>query len=164
MFTMRRLIIVATAAALMTGCAQHAGPVRQRELMAGKVVSNLTQLAHHPELSAPMRSMIFCPADRFSSAGSANGRASANGSGSAARISTGLCPSAASRWLANFSVAARAAEISICGARAPGTAAVSTGSRVGPPSNASGQPWRKPSTACAARRSGDGGRLRGRTP
>lgn len=50
--------LLAGTLALMTGCAQHAGPVRQRELMAGKVVSNLTQLAQHPELSAPMRSML----------------------------------------------------------------------------------------------------------
>lgn len=50
--------LLAGTLALMTGCAQHAGPVRQRELMAGKVVSNLTQLSNHPELSAPMRSML----------------------------------------------------------------------------------------------------------
>ena len=41
--------------------------------------------------------------------------------------------------------------------------AVSTGSRTGPPSNASGQPWRSASTACAARREGEGA-LRCRTP
>ena len=50
--------LLAGTLALMTGCAQHAGPVRQRELMAGKVVSNLTQLSQHPSLSAPMRSML----------------------------------------------------------------------------------------------------------
>jgi len=50
--------LLAGTLALMTGCAQHAGPVRQRELMAGKVVSNLTQLSQHPGLSAPMRSML----------------------------------------------------------------------------------------------------------
>jgi hypothetical protein len=71
-------------------------------------------------------------------------------------ISTGACGTAASRWLASFSVAARAAEISIRGALAPWAMAVSTGSRSRPAApNASGQPWRRASTACAARRSGD---------
>ena len=77
-------------------------------------------------------------------------------------ISTGACGTAAARWLASFSVAARAAEISMRGAEAPCAMAVSTGSRTGPPANASGQPWRKASTACAARREGEG--VRGQTP
>ena len=43
--------LLAGTLALMTGCAQHSGPVCQRELMVGKVVSNLTELAQHPALS-----------------------------------------------------------------------------------------------------------------
>jgi hypothetical protein len=50
--------LLAGTLALMTGCAQHSGPVRQRELMVGKVVSNLTELAQHPALSAPMRLLL----------------------------------------------------------------------------------------------------------
>jgi hypothetical protein len=48
--------LLAGTLALMTGCAQHSGPVCQRELMVGKVVSNLTELAQHPALSQPRRS------------------------------------------------------------------------------------------------------------
>lgn len=50
--------LLAGTLALMTGCAQHSGPVRHRELMVGKVVSNLTELSHHPALSAPMRLLL----------------------------------------------------------------------------------------------------------
>ncbi|MBL0945922.1 MAG: hypothetical protein IBJ04_16520 [Hydrogenophaga sp.] len=50
--------LLAGTLALMTGCAQHTGPVRQRELMVGKVVSNLTELSQHPALSAPMRLLL----------------------------------------------------------------------------------------------------------
>jgi len=50
--------LLAGTLALMTGCAQHSGPVRQRELMVGKVVSNLTELSQHPALSPPMRLML----------------------------------------------------------------------------------------------------------
>ena len=50
--------LLAGTLALMTGCAQHTGPVRQRELMVGKVVSNLTELSLHPALSAPMRLLL----------------------------------------------------------------------------------------------------------
>ncbi|MGQ7830547.1 hypothetical protein [Altererythrobacter sp. Z27] len=46
--------------------------------------------------------------------------------------------------------------MSIRSALAPGAAAVSTGSSTGPPSNASGQPWRSASIACATRREGEG--------
>jgi hypothetical protein len=50
--------LLAGTLALMTGCAQHSGPVCQRELMVGKVVSNLCELSQHPALSAPMRVML----------------------------------------------------------------------------------------------------------
>ncbi|MFP8835938.1 hypothetical protein ACLIJR_16880 [Hydrogenophaga sp. XSHU_21] len=50
--------LLAGTLALMTGCAQHSGPVRQRELMVGKVVSNLSELSCHPALSQPMRLML----------------------------------------------------------------------------------------------------------
>ncbi|MBX3611880.1 MAG: hypothetical protein KF871_18455 [Hydrogenophaga sp.] len=50
--------LLAGTLALMTGCAQHSGPVCHRELMVGKVVSNLTELSHHPALSAPMRQLL----------------------------------------------------------------------------------------------------------
>jgi len=50
--------LLAGTLALMTGCAQHSGPVCQRELMVGKVVSNLTELAQHPALSRPMRVLL----------------------------------------------------------------------------------------------------------
>jgi hypothetical protein len=50
--------LLAGTLALMTGCAQHSGPVRHRELMVGKVVSNLTELSQHPALSAPMRLLL----------------------------------------------------------------------------------------------------------
>lgn len=50
--------LLAGTLALMTGCAQHSGPVRQRELMVGKVVSNLSELASHSALSQPMRLML----------------------------------------------------------------------------------------------------------
>lgn len=50
--------LLAGTLALMTGCAQHSGPVRQRELLVGKVVSNLTELSNHPALSAPMRLLL----------------------------------------------------------------------------------------------------------
>ncbi len=68
-----------------------------------------------------------------SSAGSAIGRAPRpDRTASAPRISTGACGTAASRWLASLSVAARAAEISIRGARAPrARTPVSTGSSTG---------------------------------
>ncbi len=50
--------LLAGTLALMTGCAQHSGPVCQRELMVGEVVSNLTELAQHPALSQPMRVLL----------------------------------------------------------------------------------------------------------
>ena len=50
--------LLAGTLALMTGCAQHSGPVCQRELMVGKVVSNLSELSQHPALSPPMRVLL----------------------------------------------------------------------------------------------------------
>jgi hypothetical protein len=59
--------------ALMTGCAQHQGDGDMRELMAGKVVSNLLRLSEHPELSPPMRMMLTQLSQRWSGPGSSAG-------------------------------------------------------------------------------------------
>ena len=90
-----------------------------------------------------------------SSAGSATASAAGRSKPSAPRSRTGVRGTAASRWLASFSVAARLADTSMV---SPETSenAVSTGCNSGAPSIASGQPWRSASTACAARREGDG--------
>jgi hypothetical protein len=50
--------LLAGTLALMTGCAQHSGPLCQRELMVGKVVSNLSELSRHPALSPSMHVML----------------------------------------------------------------------------------------------------------
>ncbi|WP_372658508.1 hypothetical protein [Hydrogenophaga sp.] len=50
--------LLAGTLALMTGCAQASGPATHRALMAGKVVSNLSDLSEHPDLSPPMRRML----------------------------------------------------------------------------------------------------------
>lgn len=57
--------LLAGTLALMTGCAQHTGPMRQRELMVGKVVSNLSQMARWPGLSAPMQRMLSQLSNRW---------------------------------------------------------------------------------------------------
>lgn len=50
--------LLAGTLALMTGCAQGGADAGMRELMAGKVVSNLARLSEHPDLSAPMQRML----------------------------------------------------------------------------------------------------------
>ena len=50
--------LLAGTLALMTGCAQGGADAGMRELMAGKVVSNLSRLSEHPDLSAPMQRML----------------------------------------------------------------------------------------------------------
>lgn len=59
--------------ALMTGCAQDQGDGAMRELMAGKVVSNLQRLSEHPELSPAMRMMLTQLSQRWSGSGSSAG-------------------------------------------------------------------------------------------
>ena len=50
--------LLAGTLALMTGYAQHGEGCEIRPLMAGKLVRNLTALAHHPAVSEPMRAML----------------------------------------------------------------------------------------------------------
>ncbi|MCU0925056.1 MAG: hypothetical protein MUF44_03150 [Hydrogenophaga sp.] len=50
--------LMAGTLALLTGYAQSAPDCAHRPLMAKKVVSNLFFLSGHPELSAPMKSML----------------------------------------------------------------------------------------------------------
>ena len=57
--------LLAGTLALMTGCAQHSGPHAQRELMAGKVVANLTELARHPDLSPTLRQLLSRLSERW---------------------------------------------------------------------------------------------------
>lgn len=50
--------LLAGTLALMTGYAQHKEDCEIRPLMAGKLVRNLTALAHHPAVSEPMQAML----------------------------------------------------------------------------------------------------------
>lgn len=50
--------LLAGTLALMTGYAQSEPGHQHRSLMARKLASNLFFLAEHPDISAPMRSMI----------------------------------------------------------------------------------------------------------
>lgn len=50
--------LMAGTLALLTGYAQSAPDCAHRPLMAKKVVSNLFFLAGHPQLSAPMQTML----------------------------------------------------------------------------------------------------------
>ena len=50
--------LLAGTLALMTGYAQSARECPHRPLMAGKLVSNLLYLSAHPQLSAPMQTML----------------------------------------------------------------------------------------------------------
>lgn len=50
--------LLAGTLALMTGYAQHGADCEMRVLMADKLVSNLTTLAHHPALSKTMQTML----------------------------------------------------------------------------------------------------------
>jgi hypothetical protein len=55
--------LLAGTLALMTGVAEHPlkgmQPLKMRQLMAAKVVSNLFFLAEHPHCSAPFRAMLL---------------------------------------------------------------------------------------------------------
>lgn len=55
--------LMAGALALMTGCVQAPVGDPNRALMARKLVSQLTRLSGHPQLSVPMRRLMrnLCP-------------------------------------------------------------------------------------------------------
>ena len=65
--------LLAGTLALMTGCAQDGGDRGMRELMAGKVVSNLLRLSEHPDLSPAMRRMLTQLSERWSGPGATPG-------------------------------------------------------------------------------------------